>query len=416
MIAGPGHKFTEAQRRLILFLCVSVSLWLVAACGAGNDTATPAMLPVTIPDLSRASDAVRTPLQQRFDEATRLGDARSYGELGKTLLAAGYLDSAATALRRAESLAPGEFAWPYYLAHVHRRNVAWAESAAALERALAIRPDYVGGHVWLGEARLALGEPDAAARAFERATALDPSVPAAWFGLGRAALAGGDNRTAAGHLEHALSLDPRASAIRYPLAMSYRALGDQPKAEAQLRLRGHQQPAFPDPLMREVDTLLETATSYDIRALEALENGDWAAVIAAARAGIAVSQDNPPVQAMLRHRLGTALVQTGDAQGAYEEFARAVAQVPDFARGHYSLGIMLYSAGRTREAIDRLTAAVRSDPVYVEARLMLGKVLLETGRAREALAQFDAALELVPDFQPAQEGRAAALAQLPRSR
>jgi tetratricopeptide (TPR) repeat protein len=309
-------------------------------------------------------------------------------------------------------MAPGEFSWPYYLGQVHRRNAAWEESAAALERALAIRPDYVAVHVWLGEARLALGDPDAATRAFERATSIDPSVSAAWFGLGRAALARGDNQAAAAHLEHALSLDPRASAIRYPLAMSYRALGDRQKAEAQMRLRGHTQPAFPDPFMLDVDTLLETATSYDVRAEEALKSGDWAATIAAARAGIAVSDDNPPVQAMLRHRLGTALVQTGDVRGAYEEFERAVAEAPDFARGHYSLGIMLYSMGRTRESIDHLTAAVRSDPVYLEARVMLGKVLLDTGRAREALEQFDAAIEVVPDFPPAQEGRAAALARL----
>ena len=396
-------------------------LWgAVAAGGCSRERpASPptATLPaVALPDLSRASDVVRTPLRTRFEDATRLGDAGSYGELGKALLAAGYLDAAAAALRRAELMAPGEFAWPYYLGQVHRRNAAWEESAAPFERALAIRPDYVAVELWLGEARLALGDPDAATRAFERATSIDPSVPAAWFGLGRAALARGDHQTAAGHLEHALSLDPRASAIRYPLAMSYRALGDRPKAEAQMRLRGHTQPAFPDPLMRDVDTLLETATSHDIRALEALERGEWAAAIAAARAGIAVSQDNPPVQAMLRLRLGIALAQTGDQRGAYEEFERAVAQAPDFARGHYSLGVMLYGMGRTREAVERLTAAVRSDPVYVEARVALGQVLLDTGRAREALEQYDAALEVVPDFTPARDGRAAALARLQSTR
>lgn len=396
-------------------LCVAAALLIGCSEDRSAPRATAALPPVERPDLARASEVVRTPLQQRFDEATRLGDARSYGELGKTLLAAGYLDAAASALLRAESMAPGEFAWPYYLGHVHRLNAAWEKSAAPFERAAAIRPDDVAVQVWLGEARLALGEPDAATRAFERASSIDPSVSAGWFGLGRAALGRGDHQTAAGHLERALSLDPRASAIRYPLAMSYRGLGDRQKAEAHLRMRGQTKPALPDPLMRDVDMLLETATSYDLRALAALERGDWAAVVAAARAGIAVSHDNPPVQAMLRHRLGTALVQTGDARGAYEEFERAIAQVPDFARGHYSLGIMLYSMGRTREASERLTAAVRSDPVYVEARLMLGTVLLESGRAREGLEQFDAALEVVPDLTPAREGRAAALAMLQRA-
>lgn len=390
------------------FLCASVSLWLVAACGAGNEATGPKLLPVPPPDLSRASDTVRQQVQERFSTVQRTPDAMSYGELGKVLMAGEHYDAAEPALLNAQSLAPGDFQWPYLLGHVYLHNDP-ERAAAAFERALTIRADDVAALVWLGEIRLGQGQAEAAQRAFDRAVSLEPRASAAWFGAGRAALAEQAHARAIEHFERALALDPRASAVRYPLAMAYRSLGDTAKAEAQLRQRGDLQPGMPDPLMREIDRLLESAAAYDTRAAEALNRSDWPAAIAAARVGIPLAKDNPPLEGSLRLRLGTALAQTGDTSGAFAEFERAIAVSPDFARAYYSLGVMLSAAGRGQEAIERLSTAVRLDPGYVDARVVLGEVLLATGRTGEALSQYEAALALAPGFPPAVEGHAAAV-------
>jgi tetratricopeptide (TPR) repeat protein len=386
-----------------------MSLWLVAACGAGNEAAAPKLLPVTLPDLSRASETVRQQVQERYGAVQQAHDAASHGELGKVLISAHYFNAAEPALLNAQTLAPDDFRWPYYLGHVYRQQNDWGRAAAAFERALAIRANDVSALIWLGETRLDLGQPEAAQRAFDEATTLEPRASAAWFGAGRAALAQQSHARAVEHFERALRLDPQASAVHYPLAMAYRALGDAAKAEAQLRQRGDLQPGMPDPLMREVEQLLESAAAYDTRAYHALNRGDWPAAIAAARAGIPLAKDNPSLEGSLRHRLGTALAQTGDTSGAFAEFQRAVAVSPGFPRARYSLGVMLSAAGRAPEAIEQLSTAVKLDPGYVEARVVLGEVLLAIGRTREALAQYDSALALAPDFPPAVEGHAAAV-------
>lgn len=366
---------------------------------------------VVLPNLSDASDTFRQQVQQRYDIAQKTGDASAYGELGKLLLAAEYFDAAAPPLLHAQALAPAEFRWPYYLGHVYRQRSDWRRAAAAFERALQIRADEVATLVWLGEVRLAQNESEAAALAFERAATVDPRANAAWFGLGRAALARQDYRRAIDALERALTQDAQASAIRYPLSAAYRAVGETAKADAHLAQRGDVQPGMPDPLLREVETLLESAAAYEVRAREALERGDWEGTIEASRAGIPLASGTPSVEAALRHRLGTALAQTGRSTEAFQEFEHAVQLDPQFARGHYSLGIMLSAADRPREAIERLSMAIKLNPGYLEARMALGEILLATGRPAEALAQYDAALELAPDLAPAREGRAAALRQ-----
>ena len=400
---------------MAVLLAALAAVLVVAGCRSAENTSAPvsgAALPaVQLPDLSNTSDAFRAQAQQHFAGLQTTRDANAYGEFGKLLLAAEYYDAATPPLLHAQALAPKEFRWTYYLGHVYRERSEWADAAAAFERALAVRPDDVAALVWLGEVRLAQGQAEAAERAFQRAADIEPRANATWFGLGRAALARRDYRRAVDTLERALALDPLASSIRYPLAQAYRALGDSAKADAHLAQRGDVQPGMPDPLLRELEGLLENALAYEARAREALERGDWESTIAAARAGLRLASGTPAVEASLRHRLGTALAQTGHPDEAFQEFERAVQVQPDFARGHYSLGIMLSAAGRPADAIARLSTAIKLNPGYVEARVALGEILLAIGRASDALVQYDAALEVAPDFAPAREGRDAALAR-----
>jgi len=394
---------------------------LIAACSSPERPAAPqpaaaqqstAPPTVRLPDISRSSEVFQTQVEERLAAVRERGDAEAYGELGKLLLSAEYIEAAEAAFLNAQALAPSDFRWPYYLGHVYNQNRDADRAAPAFERALAIRPNDLPTLKWLGDVRLAQGQAQEAQRLFERALAIDPQANAVLYGLGRAALAQQDYERAAETLERALALDSRTTAVRYPLAMAYRGLGDAAKADAHLRARGDVEPGVPDPLMRELDGLVESGALYDMRARDALQAGDFAAAARIAREGLAVGAGRASLEALLRHRLGTALAQMGDNRGAYEEFVRAANVYPEFARGRYSLAIMLSAVGRAQDAINELQAAIKLDPGYVEAHTALGDILLHNGRAQEAVDHYEAALELAPDFARAREGHAAALARL----
>jgi tetratricopeptide (TPR) repeat protein len=361
--------------------------------------------PVVVPDLTQMAESVREQVRESYSaleaarqrpSATRAEIAPAYGRLGALLLAADYLDAAEAVYLNAQTLDPGEFRWPYLLGHVHRRQGQTEKAAASFEQALRIQPDDVPALVWLGEVRLSEGRPDAAESHFSRALSLQPGSAPALFGLGRAALARQDPAQAVGYFEKALAADRQASAIHYVLAIAYRAIGDSSKADAHLRQRGDTPPVMPDPLMQEIAGLLESAIRFDSLSRQALAGGDWQAAIRFARRGLAVVGTNATLEASLHHRLGTALVQTGDARGAYEEFERSVKAVPDFAPGLYSLGVMLLSIGEFSDAVEPLSAAVRARPTYVEAWLGLAEALQRAGRGGEARARLIEGSKLNP--------------------
>ena len=58
--------------------------------------------------------------------------------------------------------------------------------------------------------------------------------------------------------------------------MAYRGLGDLARAEAHLKLQGKDDPRPADPLMGEIDTLVQTPEAYNVRGGQALDAGQWA--------------------------------------------------------------------------------------------------------------------------------------------
>jgi tetratricopeptide (TPR) repeat protein len=136
-----------------------------------------------------------------------LGEA--YGEMGKLLMAAKYFDLAEPYFLNAQTVAPRDRHWPYYLGHLYRTKGALAQAAAFFEQALERRPDDVATLIRLGEVHLLEGRPAAAALLFAKAIAVQPGSLAARFGLGRAALAQQDYGGAVAHLEGVLALKSR---------------------------------------------------------------------------------------------------------------------------------------------------------------------------------------------------------------
>ena len=410
---------------------VLVGLCLVAAaCGSRESADEPAALaPIALPELSRVDAPVKAQITDRYAAVTKmlastapagrdLGAA--FGEYGMLLHAAEYYEAAEPAYRNAEALVPDDPRWPYYLGHLHRTEGDTDKAMAAFRRALALRPDDVATLVWLGRMHLDQGEPDHAEPLFTRAQSLAPGVVAVQVGLGQAALARKDFARAAQQLEAALDSDPQAASIYSPLAMAYRGLGQIEKAETLANQWRNVDIAVPDPLRTELDIVLQSGLSYELRGVRALDAGDYRTAATLFRQGLELAPPGSLLARSIRHKLGTALALEGDVPGAVKEFEQTVRLAPrdgldePAAKASYSLGVLLASEGRPAAAIDRLTAAVRYNPSYLEAEMALGEVLRGSGRVEASLAHYAAVVRINPRAAEARFNYAMALVKLGR--
>lgn len=386
---------------------------------SGPAAVSPSKPTIGLPDLSGATASVQRQIRDahaKLTAALATSDppaaalANAYGELGRLLMAADYADAAESSFLGARGLAASDFRWPYYLAHIRRTRGDLDGARAYFEEALHLRPDDLATLVWLGDVALAQGRPDEAATRFGRAFSLNPESLSARYGLGRAALARQDYARAVDELEAVLARDPDAAAAHYPLALAYRGLGDLEKADLHLRLRKNHEILPADPLMVEIDELLESPQAYESRGIRALDAKQWREAAMHFRKGLELAPDS----AALHHRLGTALFMQGDRAAARTEFETAVRISPNYFLAQYSLGVLLQDEGRHAEAVARFRAAVDAQPTYWEARVRLGANLRRLGRTREALRQYEAVLAVNAGHGEARFGQAMAAAALGR--
>jgi len=405
-------------------MCATSLLSGITAC-----TSRPRLLPVALPDLSRADRAVQAQTRDLYASLTQKIGTRSsgpddlgtaYGRLGMVLQAAEYHDAAEPCYVNARLLMPTDRRWPYYLGHLYTSRGESEKAEASFHRVLELEPDDLPTLVWLGRLYLDNGRPDDAAQMFAKALTVSPRSVAVLAGLGRAAVAKRDFTGAVKYLEDALAIDPEAESLHSPLAIAYRGLGQLDKAAPHLKQWRNRDILVVDPLMQELDLVLESGLSYELRGVRALEAKDWAAAAAYFRKGTELARENTQLGRSLHHKLGTALFMQGDLDGARGEFEAVVRMAPpngvdeSTAKAHYSLAVLLVSNGRGPEAIEHFAAAVRYQPNYVEAHLGLADALRRTGRAADSLPAYQAALQLNPGAPSARLGYARALVRLRR--
>ena len=414
-----------------------IAIGAIGACTSSDETDPPSTAeppPPTasraetpsfaLPDLSETDTYVSEQIRAQHTSLTAVLEAadtgplnrgEALGEIGKLLMAAGLLDAAEPYFLQAQASLPDDTRWPYYLGHLYSTQGALDESVSAFEEVLRLRPDDAVAMISLGDVHLLRGEPDAAEPLFRQQLTLQPNSVVANVGLGRAALAKNNYDRAVRYLEEGLRLsDGSAAGVHYPLALAYRGIGQQDKAEEHLRQRADARVLPADPLMEELTELLESPRAFEGRGNRALTRSDWATAAEHFRSGLALDPTDP----ILRHRLGTALFQMQDPNGAAAQWQQVVETTPDFALAHFSLGVLLEGAGLRREAIERFEAAILHEPSYVEARLGLAALLRRSGRLEESLAQYDEvasqAISGDPRFEEAPFGAAITLVRLGR--
>lgn len=403
---------------------------IAIACGRSS-TASPPLREVTLPDLTRVDTTVQDQIRQQDatlrtvlanDHATDAQRAAEFGRLGMLLHAAEYYDAAEPAYLNAQALAPAEPRWPYYLAHLYKTRGEHDRSKASFEHVLQLRPDDVPTLVWLGRASLERGDAAEAERLLERADRAAPRTVAVLAARGQAALIRRDLPTAVKQLEAALEIDPSAASLHSSLATAYRALGNASRAEAHARAWRNTEIPVPDRLRQELELTLNSALSFELRGVHAMEARDFQAAADFFRAGLKVSDISTPLGRSLRHKLGTALYLSGDTDAAMEQFTAVVNAAPatgtddSTAKAHYSLGVVMASRDRVGDAITHLEAAVRWNPTYVEAHQVLGDTLRRSRRDQAALSHYSEALRLNPNSAESRFGYALALVGLGRYR
>jgi tetratricopeptide (TPR) repeat protein len=420
---------TRTQRKQYIWLAILGLLPVaVAGCTSGDSAAKPgiernardgsALQPVTLPDLSKLSPSVQAQIRGRHSALTaklaapntppvELGAA--FGEMGRLLMAA-QSEAAEPYFINAQALDPRDRRWPYYLAHLARRRGDLPKAASLFEQVLELQPDEVAAAFWLGDIYLAQGNPDAAEPRFAALLERQPTSLSARFGLGRTALAKQQYRRAVEYLEDVLARDPQAAGAHYPLALAYSGLGDARNADRHLKQRREHDILPADPLMVEIDELLESAQTFESIGLRALDRQDWNEAAAQFRRGLEVEPEN----AALRHRLGTALYMRGEHTAARAEFERILRSTPEFARAHYSLGVLEAGEGRHAEAVKYFATAVRHQPDYTEARLRWATSLRAMQRPGESLDQYARVLAVNRANVEARIGQTLALVQLAR--
>lgn len=382
-----------------------------------------------MPDLSRLDLSVRTQIEESYAGLTRTRETAgvsdtqlgtAYGDFATLLHAAGFLDAAERAYGNAQALMPADARWPYSLSLVARTKGDSAQVETHLARTLELEPNHLAALVWLGRMSLDRGNADEAERLFTRARSVTPKTVAALAGLAQVALARKDYAGAVRLLEEGLAIDPRAVSLHSPLAAAYRGLGDTARADAHLAQWRNIEVVVPDPRREALDSVLESGLSYDLRGMRAMAAGDYQTAIGLLRRGVALSPGSTQIGRSLRHKLGTALLVTGDRAGAMGLFEDVIRLAPPHgqdepaARAHYSLGIVDATNGQTGDAIAHFTAAVTFSPGYGEAQLALGDALRASGRPEAALAPYAEAVRNNPRAVDARLGYALALVRLQR--
>ena len=401
----------------------------MAGLSCNRAPAGPALHEIRLPDLSRLDPSVRTQIAGKHGELTRAREragvqpaelGAAFGEFAMLLHAGEFYEAAEPAYQNAAALMPSDPRWPYYLALVSRARGRLPEATTYLTRTLELKPGDLAALVWLGRTYLDQGQPDRAEPLFARAREVAPQAAAVLAGQAQVALARQDFGGAASLLEQALAADSRADSLHTQLAAAYRGLGRTAEAEAQLKQWRNTELPMADPLREELNAVLESGLSYDVRGTRAMAQGDYAAAADFFRKGVELTPGATQLGRSLRHKLATTHALRGNTDEATAGFEDVVRLAPSeglddpAAKAHYSLGIVSATAGRGAEAIAHFSKAVVFNPTYLEARMALGDALRAAGRDEAALEHYAAAVRLNPMAADARIGYAVALVRLRR--
>lgn len=323
--------------------------------------------------------------------------AEGYGSLA-ALYQLFDIDAAATPCwDNAIRLQPDEFRWHYYAGYLALTGGRSAQALQHFERARALDPDYPAlqlrfGQLWLETNRLEQARP-----ALSRAAATPGLRAAALYYLGQLALLQRDYATARDRLREALDLDPQASGVHYPLAQAYRRLGEEALAREHLAQFERRDPAAEDPLIGELNQVLQTSRGEFGQGMKAIRQRDYAGAVEHFRAGLEVDPDNLAA----RVSYARVLYLDGQRETAEQELNSVLERDPQQPLAQLLLGVLAQARGEAQPAAARYRKLLELDPRHDGGHFFLANLLFTEGRFAQAAEHYGAALAANPDIPPA---------------
>jgi tetratricopeptide (TPR) repeat protein len=368
------------------------------------------------PEIRRQLEQERSRAEERLqasgDTTPAKGEAKPsevWGRLAMHYHAFDLSAAAAVCYANAAALDPDEFRWPYYLGDTLRRAGEPARALESLERAVAVRSDYLPAWIQLGELERIAGRPAEAARHYEKARSLVPDSAAALVGLARIDIVQREYGRAVERLSAARDSEPTATEIEYLLAVAHRGLGDEDEV-ARLSQSGIVPAAAEDPLLVEVWGLTRGKRFYQELAAEHYRAGRFERALAELWREVAGAPDDPGA----RLDLGRTLQALGDFAGSRSELERSIELDPNRSQTYNVLATALAWLGDDARAAQHYEAALALDPQLGEARFQLANALRRSGRFEQSIEHYRRTAETNPTYAAARLGEALALIRLHR--
>ncbi len=282
----------------------------------------------------------------------------------------------------------------------------WAAAAGFFQEHLATNPQSADGAYYLGEARLNLGDFDAALSAFDEALALDGQFAPAYLGRARAQIAQ-EAATASilTDLNTAILLDPNLvdaylERATYNLARGNpdSALEDVAAAESRAPQNAlvHYQKALVYLAQEEFDLALQASQRAYSLDLTLLPN-----YVAKSQAQQGLEQYADSIETLQTYLsfegddgaawqvLGMSYQLSGQEDLALESFERALSLDPNLPQAAFYRGQSELAAGKDQNALGDFRVAVANAPDWFEARIFLAQAYLATGNPSGAFFEIN---------------------------
>lgn len=384
--------------RLRVLAATALAVGLCASCRPSDPAET---APPPEVDVSQMEPRVASAIElARSSVLLAPSEPEVWGRLGMALQAHALCESAEEAYRRAGTLAPDDYRWPYLEAHCLEARLP-EESLARFEEASRLAPTRPEVAVAHGNALLALGRSEEAGDRYRAALDLAPRDTHALYGLARIDLAAGSLERARERLETAARLAPLQGEVHELLARVLDRLGDDDaarRAERRARRLGGVVTRGADPALDAMEALAVNSQSYVRRGRRLAEEGRHREAEAQFREVLEIRE---PTAGDLTNLAATVAAQ-GRSQEALELYERALELDPDHAGAHNNRALALLGLGRLDDAEAGFRRALELDPASADAWHNLGLVAARRGRHEEAVRCQGEALRLDP-FRPSAE-------------
>ncbi len=323
--------------------------------------------------------------------------AEGYAKLGALYQLFQIDSSAALCWDNARRLQPADYRWSYYAGYLALTQGQTETALSGLQRARELKPDYAPLDLRMGQLWLDINQLDQAHTALARAAEQPGLRAAALYYLGQLDLLRRDYQGAQQHLSEALELAPQATGVHYPLAQAYRHLGQTELARRHLAEFKPGLPEADDPLVAELQGVLETSHADFRLAMRAINERDDEKAIQHFRDGLEIDPDNLAA----RVSYARALYLGGERDAAAQELNAVLARNPQQVLASFLLAVLLQSQGKTELAAEHYRRILQLDPRHEGARFFLANLLFQQGQFAEAARQYAEALAANPDIPPA---------------